>query len=81
MSELINTNAATLQQFSNVEILDNENPAEAINTLRGNEDFKETDDVESWFAIATVDGEKVAMYGEGSLNSEHTPIQYIKMRK
>lgn len=77
--ELINTTASTLQQFNSFEFIDQYNPDEAINALRENEDFAESSDKEAWFATAKVNGVKVAMYGEGTMTSPCTPIQYLEL--
>lgn len=80
--ELVNTTAGYLSTWSKVKFIDQCNPQEAINALQNHEDFDgDTRHEESWFATAEIDGVLCALWGNGSMSSEHTEIQYVKIAK
>ena len=78
--ELVKSNAAFIKQWRDFNFVDQFNPQEAINALQNHEDFDgDTSHEESWFATAKIDGFLCAVWGNGSMSSEHTEIQYDKI--
>lgn len=80
--DLTCTKAGFLTQWNDVSFIDRENPQSAIDALTSHEDFDgDTRHPESWFATAEIDGVLCALWGNGSMSSEHTEIQYVKIAK
>jgi hypothetical protein len=72
------TKASFLIQWNDVEFIDQYNPQVAIDTLTSHEGFDgDTSHPESWFATAEIDGVLCAVWGNGSMTSESTEIQYV----